>query len=131
MKRVYVAGAMQAGPGAHKVLGFLENIRTGIRATVETLMEDCAVFCPFVDFLFWFQLKEGESITEEQIKLQSMAWLEVSDALYVCQGEEYSKGTQAEIKRAGELGIPVFRRLEDLKEHFGRTEGTNETIQSF
>ncbi|KKL26448.1 hypothetical protein LCGC14_2395160, partial [marine sediment metagenome] len=37
----------------------------------------------------------------------SIAWLEVSDEVWVMPNSENSKGTQVEIKRAKELNIPV------------------------
>ena len=36
-----------------------------------------------------------------------MAWLEVSDEVWVLPNSENSKGTQGEIKRAEKLDIPV------------------------
>lgn len=47
-----------------------------------------------------------------------MDWLEVSDAVYVCNYREDSKGTKAEIDRALELGIPVFFTLNETLEYF-------------
>lgn len=116
MIRVYVAGAMQAKPDEHRVLGFLRNLGKGIRATVEVLLEGYAVFCPFVDFHYWMFLWPDEEITEDMIKAQSMAWLEVCDAVIVVPDSDHSKGTQAEIKKAQALNIPVFYRIEDLNE---------------
>ena len=40
---------------------------------------------------------------------------EVSDCIYILEGSEKSKGTQAEIKRAKELNIPVlYEGINDL-----------------
>jgi len=49
-----------------------------------------------------------------------MGWLEVSDCIYVLKNSEKSKGTQGEIKRARELGIPVLYEGLDTIEN--RTE---------
>jgi len=46
-------------------------------------------------------------LTVEDYYRYSMAWLEVADEVWVLPNSESSKGTQAEIKRAKELFIPV------------------------
>ena len=48
---------------------------------------------------------------EKQIKSVSMEYLEATDAVVLLKGWRKSEGTQAEIKRADELGIPVFNSL--------------------
>ena len=53
-------------------------------------------------------LRDGEKLDVEAYYRYSMAWLEVSDAVFVLPNSENSKGTQAEIKRAEELNIPVY-----------------------
>lgn len=52
---------------------------------------------PYTDWLEW-----------------DLAWLEDCDALYRIEGA--SSGADIEIERAQEIGIPVFRSLEDLRE---------------
>ena len=71
-------------------------------------------FVPALDFLFWFVMAEGEYMTEAQIKRYSKSWLEICDALLLTPGWQKSKGTLAEIKRAEELGIPIFKSLDEL-----------------
>jgi hypothetical protein len=65
-----------------------------------------------------------------------MAFLEACDAVLVQpEGYERSVGTQAELVRATELGIPIFFHLEELIEHFEQKEqdressGTDRTSQ--
>lgn len=111
MKRIYVAGPMSGSE-----LKFLSNVSKGIRISVELLLLGYAPFCPFIDFQLFLALRNGEEITGEQIKLYSMAWLEVSDAILVLPNHHTSKGTLAEIARAKELGIPIYYSLEELKE---------------
>jgi len=48
------------------------------------------------------------------IKDLSMAWLDVSDAVLVLPKYRKSGGTNLEIARAKELGIPVFYSIEDI-----------------
>ena len=103
MKKIYICGRYSAPT----VIEALENIRRGRRKAAELLMEGNAVFCPWLDSELFLQLREGEKIDLETIQEHSMAWMMCADLVYVLRGWEGSKGTEAEIKRAGELGIPV------------------------
>lgn len=100
MKRIYVAGSYNSD----NVIGVLNNIHDGTKKCVEILKNGDAPFCPWLDFLFHFYDK---TLAIEDYYRYSIAWLEVSDELWVMPNSENSKGTQAEIKRAKELNIPV------------------------
>jgi len=113
MKRVYVAGSYNAP----NIVQALDNMRRGMRATVEVLLAGYAPFCPWTDHHYQLMKKENEIITREMYQAQSMAWLEVSDAVLVLPNSENSGGTQREIQRACDLGIPIFYRLVDLDEY--------------
>jgi len=113
-KRIYCAGAM-SDPNPIK---FLDNLRKGMRISTQLLLEGFAVFSPFIDYSLFFQLREGESIPIEMIQAQSLAWMEVSDAILLVEGWENSRGAQKELERAYSLGIPVFHSLEDLISYF-------------
>jgi len=114
-KRIYVAGAFNAG----NVLDVLANMRRGMRQAVEVLLAGYSPFCPWLDYHFALMLKEGENLTIENFYNYSMAWLEVSDAiLVILEGAEESVGTQGEIKKAKELGIPICYSLGELNELF-------------
>lgn len=117
IKRVYVAGAITPYPSEHPVLGFLGNIKRGVRASLDVLLAGLVPFSPFLDFQYWFYLRGNENITEKMIKDLSMAWLEVSDCVLVLPKWRKSGGTKLEIARAKELGIPVFYNLEDIIDH--------------
>jgi hypothetical protein len=99
MKRVYVAGAYSAPD----VIGVLSNIRRGVKECAGMLKQGYAPFCPWLDW----QFSMFETITLDEYRDYSMAWLEASDEVWVLPNSEHSKGTQAEIARATELGIPV------------------------
>lgn len=114
MKKIYVAGSYN-GPN---VIQVLDNMRIGMRASVEVLRMGFAPFCPWLDFHFQLMLRPGETLTIDDYYAYSIAWLEVSDAVYVCNYREDSKGTKAEIDRAKELNIPVFFTLGDAVEYF-------------
>lgn len=117
IKRVYIAGAITPYPTEHPVLGFLGNIRRGVRASLDVLLAGYVPFSPFLDFQYWFYLRDSENITEKMIKDLSMSWLEVSDAVLVLPKWRKSDGTKAEIARAKELNIPVFYNLEDMQDY--------------
>ncbi len=68
-------------------------------------------FVPHIDFLFQF----FEDLKIEDYYRYSMAWLEASDIVLVLPNSENSKGTQIEIARAKELGIPIAHSELDLK----------------
>ena len=111
MKRVYVAGSYSAD----NVLKVFDNIRIGMRKGLDVLLAGYSPFIPWFDFHFNLMLRDGESLTVQQYYDYSMAWLEASDAVLVLTNSEESVGTQLEIKRANELGIPVFYDIEELK----------------
>lgn len=98
--RIYVAGRYSDT----NIIGCLNNIHDGIKASIEVLKQGHACFCPWLDYQFQFFDK---TLTVEDYYRYSMAWLEVSDEIWVLPNSENSKGTQAEIKRAKELNIPV------------------------
>lgn len=110
MKRVYVAGAYSAD----NVIGALNNMRRGMRKATEKFLEGWAPFCPWMDFHYQLMLRDGEELTVDDYYQYSLAWLDVSDLLYVINGWENSKGTIAEIRRAQKLNIPI--EFEDGKE---------------
>lgn len=111
MKTVYVAGSYN-GPD---VISVLNNMRKGFRACVDVLKAGFAPFCPWGDYHFTLALQEYEKpLGIDDYYRYSMAWLERSDAVYVCNYREDSKGTKAEIERAKALNIPVYFTLQDL-----------------
>lgn len=114
IRTCYIAGAITPYPSEHPVLGFLGNIKRGTRMAVKTLLAGYVPFCPFIDFLYFFQLRDGENITEKMIKDLSLTWLEKCDSVLVLPKYRKSRGTLAEIARAKELDIPIFYSLEDM-----------------
>jgi len=111
MKRIYIAGAYSAD----NVIDVLQNIGKGESYAAEIFALGMAPFCPWHDKDFAIKLWHRE-LTVEQFYQYSMAWLEVSDALFLVPGWENSKGTLAEIKRAREaLYLPVFDNLVHLE----------------
>ena len=109
MKRVYVAGPYSADT----VMGVLQNIGRGESTAAYLFKNGFSPFCPWHDKDYVISMYY-EYFTAQRFKDFSMAWLEVSDAVYLVEGWEKSGGTLEEIKRAKELGIPVFTSLIEL-----------------
>ncbi len=117
IKRVYVAGLLtpRGIKSANPAIEYLMNISDNVDASLEVFFTGYTPFCPALDFLFF--IKSRERITEAMIKRFSKDWLEVCDAVVLTPDWKKSTGTVAEIKRAKELGIPVFETLEELIEY--------------
>lgn len=112
MKRLYIAGAYSSD----NILGVLDNIRTGIRAGTEAMLQGYAPFVPWLDFQFHLMLRGDEMLSVKDYQNYSLEWLKVCHAMWVLPGHENSKGTAVEIKLAEELGIPIYYRKPWIKE---------------
>jgi len=109
--RVYVAGPMSSSDP----IQFLENLRKGMRLSTECLLAGYAVFSPFIDYSYFFQLQGDERISIELIQAQSISWIPVCHAILLVPGWESSKGTLKELDRATEFAIRIFSSLDALK----------------
>lgn len=108
MRCVYVAGAYSAG----NVMDVLANMRRGMNLSLRVLQAGYAPFVPWFDY--HFSLLSGDIKLEDYYQY-SISWLEKSDAvLVVAKGAKQSRGTQKEIARAKEIGIPVFWSISEL-----------------
>lgn len=114
IKRVYVAGPLTPHgiKSANPAIEYLINISDMVDFSLEVMEAGYTPFCPALDFLYF--LKTKKRITEAMIKKTSKDWLDVSDVMVLLPDWGKSTGTIAEIKRAKELGIPVFDTLEEL-----------------
>lgn len=113
MLRVYIAGAYNS----HDVKGVLDNMRKGLRLSIQVLKSGFAPFSPWLDYTFGIM----EDISVEEFKAYSMEWLMVSEAVLLVPGWEESEGTKAEIAEAKRLGIPIFESFISLL-HWGKQE---------
>lgn len=102
MKRIYIAGPISGG-----TLETLANIERGIKKAAELIKQGYDAYCPHLDFQMNLTAAPEHKLTVEELQRNSMAWLEVSNEVWVLPGYENSKGTAREILRARELRIPV------------------------
>jgi len=116
IKRVYIAGLLtprgyfSTNAAIDYIIACREMTKWGLKA----LLAGFDPFVPAFDQPFWMVMESGNSITEAMIKRYSKSWLEVCDAVVLTPGWQKSPGTLVEIKRAEELGIPVFKSLQAL-----------------
>lgn len=111
MKRIYVAGAYSSD----NVIGVLNNIREGLRWSTLIFLKGHAPFSPWLDFHYQLMLRDGESLAVKDYYDYSLAWLYVSDIVFVVPNWEKSNGTKREIEEAKTRGIPVVYSMEELE----------------
>jgi len=119
MRRVYVAGAYSDD----NVLGMLKNIGRGEAYAAALFSHGFFPFVPWHDkdfvLRYWYLQTDKKQFYE-----YSMAWLRVSEAVFVVPNTpglrdwEDSPGTVKEIEEAKRLGIPVFHSIVELKDYF-------------
>ena len=128
MLRVYVAGAYSAS----NTIAVFNNMRRGMRAATEILLAGFAPFTPWLDYHYQLQLRDGESLNVTNYYEYSLAWLDVSDIVFVLDGWEHSQGTIAEIQRAKELHIPIiYGSMDDLMHQAEDMGWSSKLIQAF
>ena len=109
--KVYVAGAYSAD----NVLSVLQNIGRGEKACAELFRLGFAPFCPWHDKSYVINNPDVEFKIEDFYEY-SIAWLEVSEVMFVLPGHSCSSGTVKEITLAKELGMPVCYSIDELVE---------------
>lgn len=113
IKRVYVAGAYSSD----NVMGVFNNMKKGLRMSVEIALLGFYPFAPWLDYLFTLISREGEELTLDWYYNYSLDFLSVCDAMFVLPNFENSKGTLREIEFAQKHRIPIFYDLEKLSQY--------------
>lgn len=117
VKRVYIASALSTLPvgvaetrsPSTVVCEYISNLSR--MAELATNLRNLGYFpyVPGLDFLLGIRTGDWH---EEDYRTVSMAFLEVCDAVLV---GKHSKGVDAEVRRAIDLGIPVYADIGDLE----------------
>jgi len=112
--RIYIAGPLTP-TGSREDTGnpaveYLYNMRDMMKTWDILVRNGFAPFNPALDFQQFFI----NNYPEGTMYRQSMAWLEVCDAVLVIGDWEKSSGTKAELARAEELGIPIYHSISGL-----------------
>jgi hypothetical protein len=100
--RVYVAGPLSNGDRE-------VNVHNAEAAGVELLKMGCA---PYVPHLWWY-VDPDDSLGYDVWTEMDLAWVEASHALLRLPGK--SNGVRREVRRARQLGIPVFYSVEEIR----------------
>jgi nucleoside 2-deoxyribosyltransferase len=111
MKKIYIAGPLRAKD-------WIESIKNTSRLMQESenvRLNGFAVYCPATDILLG--LKFGDYDINDYFE-NSIEFLKVCDAVFITGDWVTSVGCQKELEIAYERGIPVFDKIEDLKDYF-------------
>lgn len=105
---VYVAGPFRSPYGFH---GIVQNIRRAEAVALELWLAGYTAVCPHLNTAN-FQ----DSLPDDVWLDGDLRILERCDAVFLVPGWESSSGTNAEIRHAKEIGIPVFADLDKINE---------------
>lgn len=99
MKRIYLAGKLN-----DQAVGYIKNVSLMLKAAIDIRKLGHSVFVPCQDVLMG--IVDGD-LDYADYADNNMAWLEVSDEVWVLPNYKTSKGTLKEMERAVELNIPI------------------------
>lgn len=109
MSIIYVAGPYSAG----NVIDVLKNIGRGQQVCAHLFNCGFNPFCPWHDHHFITDNPDCDADVDRFYEY-SIEFLKVSDAVFLVQGWEESKGTKKEIEIARSFEIPIFDEIDDL-----------------
>lgn len=107
MKRVYVAGRL-----SDPAIDYIRNIHRMMQWADEIRKLGCSVYVPCLDLLMGIFV--GHYCYDDYFD-NSQPWLDAANAVFLVPGWETSDGTNRERRRAAKQHIPIFTKLEDLK----------------
>ena len=100
------------GPYSGDILSVAGNIRRGMAMACEAALAGFAVLPCWWDWA----LATRVSLPMEWFKNNTIAWMQVADAILLAPGWGESVGVKAELAIASEAGIPVFESVNELIE---------------
>jgi cytidylate kinase len=106
-----------AGPLNSDACGYLQNVSKMNHMARVVESYGAAVFIPGNDLVHGIWCGD---LGYEDYMFNSTQWLLRSDAMFVCEGSENSKGVQKERLVAKRIGIPVFDDFDGLKKFLYR-----------
>lgn len=109
--KVYVAGKYSG----FNVIEILQNIGRGKKVCAELFKLGYAPFCPWHDASY-SEDNPSCRFTVNDFYEYSIEWLRASDAVFMTEGWQHSRGARNELKEAKLSGIPIAYNLSDLKE---------------
>jgi hypothetical protein len=107
---VYISGPLTSSGNV------LENMQRAIHAARALIAAGFAPFCPHLSY----HVDPADEIPHAVWMDVDLAWLAVADAMLVLPGE--SRGVEIELDFAKTQGIPIFRSVAALAEHFQGAE---------
>ena len=113
--RIYVAGPLSSNENTKRspskvVTDYIQNLHTMLWIATAIRRRGHHPYVPGLDLLLGVV---SGGLEEEDYRELGMSFLEVCDAVYVV-GQSW--GVEQELKRAKELGLPVYFHLEDIPE---------------
>ena len=105
-KRIYISGPLTSSGNE------LENVDRAVAIARELIETGFAPFCPHLSLRVD---PIGEYAHDVWMQVD-LPWVAVSDAMIRMPGE--SRGSDIEVAHATIIGVPVFRSVAELVEHF-------------
>lgn len=116
-QRIYIAAPLSTAVGANSasfksagIVEYIKNLHRMFTAAVEVQRKGHYPYVPGLDISMGIHAGDWE---RDDYQLTSLAFLEVCDAILIVA---MSEGVKRELDKAEELGIPVFKSLDELKE---------------
>lgn len=108
MLRIYIAGPYRAATPSDVD----RNILAARDVQAELLRMGHAPLCPHS---LTAQFERDYPDIEDAAYLETdLAWVDVSEAMFMLPGWEFSRGSCCELDRAEELGLPVYYSLDEV-----------------
>ena len=102
MKVIYIAGPYRSDCEN----GVFENIVGARRVAVRLWQEGWAVICPHTNSFFMGSRLGDDKFIEGDLEILSRC-----DAIYMLDGWRDSKGVKAELEKAKELGLEIWKEI--------------------